>query len=150
MLQFRQLLESSSSPDPQALGDLMNASFASCRDDFGCSCPELDELVALGRKSGSLGSRLTGAGWGGSTVSLIQRSDQERFLEALQTGYFAKHAPDLRGEALDRAVFASEVRPNVAVSGNIDASSRSRAPVCFRSSLSDAGVDRGSIDRAAL
>lgn len=108
MLQYRQLLEASSSPEPQALGDLMNASFDSCRDDFDCSCPELDELVALGRRSGSLGSRLTGAGWGGSTVSLVRRVDQDRFLDALRTEYFAKHAPETRGEALDRAVFASE------------------------------------------
>lgn len=38
----------------------MNDSQASCRDDYECSCPEIDEVVALAKANGALGSRVTG------------------------------------------------------------------------------------------
>jgi len=60
---FRNLLSQSPSDSVdlyKQLGSLMNASQDSCRDDFQCSCPELDQLTQLARKYGAHGARLTG------------------------------------------------------------------------------------------
>jgi galactokinase len=61
------------------LGELMYASHDSLRDDYEVSCPELDLLVELARslhgEGGVVGSRMTGGGFGGCTVSLV-RSDR--------------------------------------------------------------------------
>jgi len=62
--------------DADALGELMHASHRSLRDDFDVSCAELDALVEaaedFGTERGLVGSRMTGGGFGGSTVSLVR------------------------------------------------------------------------------
>ncbi len=64
----------------EAFGALMYASHESLRDDFSVSTPELDLLVELARRTeGVLGSRLTGAGFGGSSVSLVRRQRLDEF-----------------------------------------------------------------------
>ena len=61
--------------DAAALGALMYASHASMRDDYEISCRELDLLVEIAQRIGGVyGSRMTGGGFGGCTVSLV-RSD---------------------------------------------------------------------------
>lgn len=68
-----------------ALGPLMAASHQSLRDDFEVSCPELDLMVDIANKigfeGGVLGSRMTGGGFGGATVTLC-RTDQMREIGA--------------------------------------------------------------------
>lgn len=62
--------------DFEALGPLMAASHDSLRDDFEVSCKELDIMVeiarAIGRSGGVIGARMTGGGFGGSTVTLCE------------------------------------------------------------------------------
>lgn len=74
--------------DEAALGGLMAASHDSLRDDYEVSCPELDTLVALARAApGVVGSRMTGGGFGGCTVNLVQADRLSAFLAHLEAGY---------------------------------------------------------------
>ncbi len=68
----RRAVDASRSGDAGRFGRLMNESHASLRDDFGVSIPELDQLVdRLQRIPGVHGARLTGAGFGGCAVALV-------------------------------------------------------------------------------
>ena len=74
--------------DPQAFGALMFAAHASLRDLYEVSTPELDILVELARDlPGCYGARLTGAGFGGCTVNLVQTAQVASFIEGLKAGY---------------------------------------------------------------
>jgi galactokinase len=66
--------------DVGALGPLMLASHASLRDDFAVSTPALDALVDACMEHGALGARLTGAGFGGCAVALVQRNHADDLL----------------------------------------------------------------------
>jgi galactokinase len=65
-------------------GALMTESHRSLRDDFEVSCPELDLLVKLANNTdGVLGSRMTGAGFGGCTVSLVHKDAVATLIDKL-------------------------------------------------------------------
>ncbi|MCS6829881.1 MAG: galactokinase [Armatimonadota bacterium] len=65
--------------DIARLGELMFASHESSRVDYENSTPELDVLVNLAKQHGAIGARLTGAGWGGATINLVQEAQMEEF-----------------------------------------------------------------------
>ncbi|MNW55879.1 Galactokinase [compost metagenome] len=81
-------VEALSKNDLVAFGHLMNASHDSLRDMYEVSCDELDVMVEEARKiEGTLGSRMTGAGFGGCTVSLVHEDSVERFLAEVGEAY---------------------------------------------------------------
>ncbi|MGQ9674696.1 MAG: galactokinase [Chloroflexota bacterium] len=74
--------------DPVALGGLMNASHASLRDLFEVSTPDIDTLVEIQQNApGCLGARLTGAGFGGCTVALVQSEAVDEFKQVVGAAY---------------------------------------------------------------
>jgi len=76
--------------DFQRLGDLMYQSHQSLQDDYAVSCPELDYLVHETRdKDYILGSRMMGGGFGGCTLSIIEKKQAARFI-ALAADHYRK------------------------------------------------------------
>ena len=74
--------------DMVRFGQLMNASHATLRDDYEVTCPELDFLAERAQQfPGVLGSRMTGAGFGGCTVTLISDDQVNAFIESLGRAY---------------------------------------------------------------
>jgi len=74
--------------DLTKFGQLMNASHDSLRDLYEVSCAELDLLVHIARETeGVLGSRMTGGGFGGCTVSLIEKAGIDQFEKVVKARY---------------------------------------------------------------
>ncbi len=77
----------------KAFGRLMWEAHDSIRDDFEVSCKELDLLVEEAKKiEGCLGSRMTGGGFGGCTVSIVEADAIEEFIERVGSAYREKIA----------------------------------------------------------
>ncbi|MGC8862256.1 MAG: galactokinase, partial [Armatimonadota bacterium] len=74
--------------DYEEFGRLFDASHESSRRLYEVSCAELDTMVEVCREApGSIGSRLTGAGFGGCTISLVHDELVDQFVEAVKLGY---------------------------------------------------------------
>ena len=74
--------------DMSRFGHLMNASHASLRDDYEVTCSELDFLADQAQQfPGVLGSRMTGAGFGGCTVTLIAEDQVDAFVKEVGNAY---------------------------------------------------------------
>uniref|UniRef100_A0AAZ3QVX5 N-acetylgalactosamine kinase n=1 Tax=Oncorhynchus tshawytscha TaxID=74940 RepID=A0AAZ3QVX5_ONCTS len=108
VLRFKSVCdEAPSAPNGvQRLGDLMKQSHASCRDLYECSCPELDQLVEICLQSGAVGSRLTGAGWGGCAVSMVPTEKVESFLKSVRELYYT--ADPRRAELEKHSLFVTK------------------------------------------
>ena len=74
--------------DLEAFGRLMGESHRSLRDDYEVSCKELNLMVDLASKAdGVVGARMTGGGFGGCTVNLVESDSVDSFAEAVAEGY---------------------------------------------------------------
>lgn len=72
-------------------GELMNQSHISLRDDYEVSCEEIDILVDLAWKiPGVIGSRITGGGFGGCTVSIVKNDAVDTFTSTIGKAYMEK------------------------------------------------------------
>ena len=72
------------------VGELINQSHASLRDDYTVSCPELDTTVDTSLAAGALGARMVGGGFGGSAIALIQASKTTETIRAVEKAFADK------------------------------------------------------------
>lgn len=72
-----------------AIGPVLTAGHASLRDDFRISCAELDLVVDTALEAGALGARMTGGGFGGSAIVLVEDADAARVGDAVRAAFSA-------------------------------------------------------------
>ena len=90
MLRVLDAVKALEAEDFEALGQLLNQSHNSLRDDYEVSCPELDLAVETALSSGALGARMVGGGFGGSAIALIKESDAGTISSTIERA-FAKN-----------------------------------------------------------
>ncbi|NKI40773.1 galactokinase [Streptomyces physcomitrii] len=71
----------------RAIGPVLTEGHHSLRDDLRISCPELDLAVAAANEAGALGARMTGGGFGGSAVVLVEEAAAPAVTEAIRTAF---------------------------------------------------------------
>lgn len=74
---------------PRAIGDLLVASHVSMRDDFEISVPELDTAVEAALAAGAIGARMTGGGFGGAAIALIEADAVDTVSAAVNAAFAA-------------------------------------------------------------
>lgn len=97
--------------DWSTVGELLADAHASIRDLYEVSCPELDFLVDTGRKLGSLGSRMTGGGFGGCTLHFVRTADTVEFLSELADRYRKRFNLEARCFVCRAAGGGREIKP---------------------------------------
>jgi len=98
--------------DLEAFGHLMRESHRSLRDDYEVSCPELDIMVELAEKvEGVYGARMTGGGFGGCTVNLVDKGASEDLRAASFEGYGARFGFEPDFYVLQASDGTSEITP---------------------------------------
>lgn len=76
-----------SNSDFEALGELINQSHISLRDDYDVSCPELDLAVSAALSAGAIGARMVGGGFGGSAIALARVEKVEEIKNAVEGAF---------------------------------------------------------------
>ena len=71
----------------EEVGALMSASHDSLREDYECTCPELDVAVEAARAAGAHGARMTGGGFGGSAIALVDAGEVDAVARAVVRAY---------------------------------------------------------------
>ena len=96
-------VEALKNDDIETFGKLMNASHISLRDDYEVSCTEVDKLVEIAWAiPGVIGSRITGGGFGGCTVSIVKNDAVENFKQEVISKYKA-------ATGIDAEVYEAEI-----------------------------------------
>ena len=90
MKRVLECVEALSNSDFERVGQLINQSHISLRDDYTVSCPELDTAVEAALAAGALGSRMVGGGFGGSAIALIQASKTTETIKAVEKAFSSK------------------------------------------------------------
>ena len=98
----------------EALGVLMDASHKSCDQMYECSCPALEQLRAAAKSAKAIGSRLTGAGWGGCTVSLVRNADVPQFVASIKEVYYK---PNVRNGSIEARAVEGSIFSTLPASG---------------------------------
>ena len=94
----------------ERFGELMNQSHISLRDDYEVSCEEIDILVDLAWKiPGVIGSRITGGGFGGCTVSIVKNDAVDTFIETIGEAYKEKVGHEAEFYTVDIGAGASRL-----------------------------------------
>ena len=102
------------SGDLTTFGQMMNLSHASLRDDYEVSSQELDFLTDWARRQpGVLGSRMTGAGFGGCTVTLVERGRAAGFIKGQIAAYKSEMGREARGYVCEAMAGAQVLEGNV-------------------------------------
>jgi len=73
------------------LGKILTEAHYSLKDDYEVSTPILDELVEIALKSGALGARMIGGGFGGSTINLVLKKDLDGFIKKFKDSYEGRY-----------------------------------------------------------
>lgn len=92
----------------QTFGLLMDESQASLATMYDTSTDELNRICQIARANGSFGSRITGAGFGGSVVHLIRADDAANVTKALTEQYYRQRFPHITASQLDDAITISK------------------------------------------
>ncbi|PWN33809.1 Galactokinase [Meira miltonrushii] len=108
VLRFKSVCQEGGEGSYKELGNIMHASQQTLFNVYENACPELEAVCQLAESNGALGCRPTGAGWGGSTVSLVEQGNVEKVINALRTGYYAKKYPNMTDEEFADAVLVSQ------------------------------------------
>ncbi|KQO63508.1 galactokinase [Curtobacterium sp. Leaf261] len=72
---------------PRAIGELLVRSHESMRDDFEISVPQLDLAVEVALREGAVGARMTGGGFGGAAIALVDQAERERIGTAVSAAF---------------------------------------------------------------
>ena len=90
-------------------GRLMNLSHESCANDYGISTSELNELVKIMKESGALGARLTGAGFGGCAVALVEDNKSKDLITNINKLYYDGYIKLCHQELADSPLFNKRI-----------------------------------------
>lgn len=102
------------------LAEFITQSYTSCRDDYECSCTELDEVITHSKTAGAFASRLTGAGFGGYAICLVHDVDVESFLANMRSFYAKKLGAVLTEERFADICFEASPSSCACIVSNID------------------------------